>query len=113
MSYLKKVYVASDVGDAHLLRGLLETVGIRPVIRGDDFMPLQGGTLLHMETRPSVWVLEDERYQEAVEIVEEYRRRSQEPAASPDETRRCPICGEDVEMQFTECWNCGHELPAR
>ncbi len=39
MSNLKKVYVASDAGDAHLLRGLLETVGIRPVIPGDDFMP--------------------------------------------------------------------------
>ncbi len=36
MSNLKKVYVASDVGDAHLLRGLLEMVGIRPVIPGDD-----------------------------------------------------------------------------
>lgn len=40
---LKRVYVAQGPGDAHLLRGLLELEGIDVLIRGDDFVPLQGG----------------------------------------------------------------------
>ena len=110
MADLKKVYVAPNVGDAHVLRGLLETAGIQAVVRGDDLMPLQGGTLLHMETRSSIWVLEDEHFEQAVEIVEDYLRRRQEPAAPSDEVRRCSGCGEDLEPQFTECWSCGRPL---
>ena len=41
MSDLKKVYVARGPGDAHLLRGLLESAGIQAIVRGDDFVPLQ------------------------------------------------------------------------
>ena len=60
MADLKKIYVAIGPGDAHVLRGLLEVEGIDAVIRGDDMVPLQGGSLFHIETRPSVWVLDDD-----------------------------------------------------
>ena len=109
MSDLKKVYVARGPGDAHLLRGMLESEGIRVVVRGDDFVPLQGGGLFHVETRPSVWVLEDEHFQRAVEIADEYSRRSSEAPEVPAETWTCASCGEHVEAQFTDCWMCGTE----
>ena len=112
MSDLKKLYVARGPGDAHVLRGLLESAGVRSVIRGDDFVPLQGGTLMRMETRSSVWVLEDDTYPRAFEIAEEYARRAEEAPAQQVDTWRCQRCGEDVERQFTECWSCGTDRPS-
>jgi len=109
MTALKKVYVASGTGDAYVLRSLLESAGIESVIRGDDFVPLQGGSLLRMETRASVWVLQDETYSRALEVVEDYARRTAQDSPTVHETWICPGCGEAVECQFTECWNCGTE----
>ena len=112
MSDLKKVYVARGPGDAHVLRSLLESVGVRCVIRGDDFVPLQGGTLMHLETRPSLWVLEDDTYTRALEVVQDYVRCSEGEPRSPVDTWRCPHCSEEVERQFTACWSCGADLPS-
>ena len=112
MSDLKKVYVARGPGDAHVLRSLLESVGVRCVIRGDDFVPFQGGSLMHLETRSSLWVLEDDTYPRALEVVQDYVRRSGEEPRSPVDTWRCPQCREEVEQQFTECWSCGTERPS-
>ena len=109
MSDLKKLYVAKGPGDAYLLRGLLESAGINAVVRGDDFVPFQGGSLLNMETRSSVWVLEDESYPRALEIVNEYIRKSHEDSGTRNETWRCGTCGEDVESQFTACWSCSSD----
>ena len=33
------------------------------------------------------------------------------PEGSLSWTWTCPRCGEDVESQFSECWNCGSERP--
>ena len=109
MSELRKIYVADGPGDAHLLRGLLETEGIDVVIRGADFVPLQGGSLFGMETRPSIWVLANDAvlYARAVEIAEEYARSKGAPPAEEGETWRCRSCGETIEAQFTACWSCG------
>ena len=103
MSNIKKVYVAKGPGDAHLVRGLLESAGIQAVVRGDDFVPLQGGSLLHMEIRSSVWVLDDDEYPRALQIVEEYVQTPSPDAESGETGWRCPSCGETVEEQFTAC----------
>ena len=111
MSDLKKIYVADGSGDAHVLRGLLEMEGITTVIRGDDMLPLQGGSLFHLETRPSVWVIADDtgRYARAVEVANEYVARKNASSDTTDEPWCCPACGETVEAQFTACWSCGEE----
>ena len=116
MADLKKIYEADGPGDAHVLRGLLEVEGIDSVIRGDDMVPLQGGSLFHVETRPSLWVLDDDagRYARAVAIADEYAAGKQAPAATEGAgTWRCPSCGETVEEQFTACWSCGAERGGR
>ena len=98
---------------AHVLRGLLESEGIDVAIRGDDFVPLQGGGLFHVETRPSVWVLDDERFARAQEMAAEYASQGSHADAPVDEsgakTWTCPSCQEPVEVQFTACWNCGRD----
>ena len=116
MADLKKIYQADGPGDAHVLRGLLEVEGIDAVIRGDDMVPLQGGSLFHLETRPSVWVLDDDtgRYARAVEIADEYAEKKPAPPDSESVGGwRCRSCGETIEEQFTACWGCGAERGER
>ena len=110
MSSLKKIHVAANAVDAHMLEGLLEQEGIRAVVRGDDFVPLQGGNLFTMETRPSVWVFDDEHLPRARELADDFGRRPT-PSDRPPATWTCR-CGETIEEQFTECWNCRRPKPA-
>jgi len=107
MSSLKKVYVAASAFDAHMLTGLLEQEGIQAVVRGDDVFPLQGGNLFKMETRPSVWVFDDERLPRAYELSNDFGRRPV-PLDGPPVLWICQ-CGETTEEQFTQCWNCGRD----
>ena len=110
MADLKKIYEADGPGDAHVLRGLLEVEGIEAVVRGDDMVPLQGGTLSFVEMRTSVWVLDDggARYARAVEMADDYAAGRQAPAEG-GAVWRCRSCGETIEEQFTACWSCGAE----
>ena len=107
MSSLKKIYTAVHAIDAHMLEGLLAQEGIVAVVRGDDFVPLQGGNLFNMEVRPSVRVFDDARLDRAQELADEFWRRPT-PSDHPRETWACH-CGESIEVQFSECWNCGHQ----
>jgi hypothetical protein len=107
MSSLKKIYTAVHAIDAHMLKGLFAQEGIVAVVRGDDFVPLQGGNLFNMEVRPSVWVFDDARLDRAQELADEFWRRPT-PSDHPRETWACH-CGESIEVQFSECWNCGHQ----
>ena len=109
MSSLTKLYVAANAVDAHMLKQLLEQEGIAAVVRGDNFVPLQGGNLFKMETRPSVWVLDDERFGRARELAGEYGGGF--PQAGCMAAGWVCRCGEAIEEQFTECWNCGRSKP--
>ena len=101
--------MACGPGDAHVLRGLLESEGIRVVIRGDGFVPFQGGSLFGLETRPSVWVLEDETYPRARKIADEYAGKDGNARQPSEQVWTCHRCGEAIEAPFTACWNCGKE----
>ena len=109
MSSLKKIYVAANAVDAHMLKGLLEQEEIQAVVRGDDFVPLQGGTLLKMEIRPSVWVFDDEHLVRARELADDFGHHPPPSARRPTLWTCC--CGETSEEQFTECWSCGRPQP--
>jgi hypothetical protein len=110
---MRQVYSALDELDAHFLRDLLREDGIEAVVQdeasGQVWAPSLSGTGV-----PSVWV-NDEDVARALTIVNQYGRRhlmnrTSSPAANP--TWKCPRCGEEVEIQFTECWNCGADRPA-
>jgi hypothetical protein len=104
MSSLTKVYIAANAIDGHMLKGLLEQEGIPAVVRGDDVVPLQGGTLFRMETRPSVWVLDDEHLPRARALADDFGHRATS-SEGPPAIWTCR-CGETSEAQFTECWSC-------
>lgn len=93
--------------DARFVQGLLGREGIEADVEGED-LPEPTGTAL-----PTVWV-RDEDVARAEPIVQEYRRREVARHQAPEtarETWTCPRCGEIVEEQFTNCWNCGSAKP--
>ena len=99
---MKKVYDAQNPTDAHLLKDVLETRDIKAVVKGDLLWAARGET----PDCPSVWVADDEDYEQAMQVVREYL--SKEGAdKSIEKEWKCKKCGEPIEAQFSECWQCG------
>jgi hypothetical protein len=107
---MKQVFVARNPTEAHLVKGVLETRGILTEVRGEALWGTRGETPLTPDTLPTVWVLDDLQAPEAARIVEEYF--SSVSASGQAQGWRCPICGEQLEPQFSECWKCGASHPA-
>jgi len=106
---LKKVYIAKNPADAHLLKGLLEGENIEAEVRGEFLYGVRGEVLITPDTCPSVWVMDDSDYDKAMELVSTFREgESTKPVGG--EPWRCS-CGEENESQFTECWSCGKARP--
>jgi len=106
---LKKVYIAKNPADAHLLKGLLEGENIEAEVRGEFLYGVRGEVPITPDTCPSVWVMDDSDYDKAMELVSIFREgESTKPIGG--EPWRCS-CGEENEGQFTECWSCGKARP--
>ncbi|MGH7773423.1 MAG: DUF2007 domain-containing protein [Candidatus Binatia bacterium] len=103
---MKKVYSAQDPLMIGHLRNVLETYGIECVIRNMDLAGLIG-ELPPIECWPELWVIDDARYAEAQAVLKE----TLAALASVKRPWKCRKCGEEVEGQFTECWNCGNSRP--
>jgi hypothetical protein len=112
---MRHVYTGRDEMDAHFVKGLLENEGIEAVVTGENLEATWSTLPLSENSLPSVWVREEDE-QRAALIVNEYSQvdrvnASDKVADSPRPTWKCPNCGEAVEVQFTECWKCGHARP--
>ena len=106
---MKKVYIAKNPADAHLLKGLLEGENIEAEVRGEFLYGVRGEVPITPDTCPSVWVMDDSDYDKAMELVSIFREgESTKPIGG--EPWRCR-CGEENESQFTECWSCGKARP--
>ena len=100
---MKQIHAARHAPEAHLIRGFLESNGILAVVRG-EFLTSGWGEL--PVDVCSVWVSNDAQYDRAHallvafldgDLAHEFR----------DQRWRCPACGEQLEGQFTACWQCG------
>ena len=102
---MKKIYIAKNPADAHLLKGLLEGENIEAEVRGEFLYGVRGEVPITPDTCPSVWVMDDADYDRAMELVSTFHEG--EPTSPVEgEAWRCR-CGEENEGQFTECWRCG------
>ena len=98
---MKQVYSDSQIGKVHALRIMLGSHGIPAIVQGE----IRYG--IREQSAPSVWV-PDEDYQKAMELVRAFENPLPDTQVSLPEWR-CPSCGEQIEDQFTQCWNCGAE----
>lgn len=102
-----KVYTASTPAEAYILKGILESNGIASEVQGDQLFNLVGELPFSEETAPTVWVLDDSTCSKALRVVENYRDNIDQQTNDPSRNWVCPSCGEVLEGQFTECWQCG------
>jgi Putative prokaryotic signal transducing protein len=100
---MKRVYSAKDPLMVAHLKNVLATFGIQCVTRNLD-LSSAAGELPPIECWPELWITDDAKLARAKSIL----KKSLAPLESVKKSWRCVGCGEDIEGQFTECWNCGH-----
>lgn len=102
---MKHVFTATPMSaDQEVVKGLLDEAGIPSMIR-NEHLAMAFGVLAAGEASPEIWILNDEDYARAKQIVDDLRK-SDVPTAQP---WICSGCGEAIEGQFTSCWNCGKD----
>lgn len=103
---LARIYTSRDPAEAHLLRSQLETAGIRAVVLGETLANAIGTLPLGSASAPTVWV-NDDALPDAAAVVEAFEQRlAHGPLPTIAAPWVCPKCGETIEGQFTDCWNC-------
>lgn len=110
-----KIFTARDALEAHHVRGMLEAAGIPAAVMGETLSLARGELPMTQETLPSVWVHEHDQAP-AMKIVHDWTGPSPGQGDRPPEdvvlaAWQCPQCGEQVEPQFTTCWNCNTDRP--
>jgi hypothetical protein len=113
---MRHVYTGRDEMDAHFVKGLLEQEGIEAVVTGENLEATWSTLPLSDKSLPGVWV-QDGDVERALVIVKDYAQvdavnADDDLEDAPRPTWKCANCGEAVEEQFSECWNCGHSRPA-
>ncbi|MEW6753210.1 MAG: DUF2007 domain-containing protein [Candidatus Latescibacterota bacterium] len=103
---MQRVYSAPALPEAQRVGDLLRLEGIPCTIRG-QYLGVAAGELPPTECWPAVWVFDDGDAPRARELV----RELQAPASAQAGTWTCPQCGEELEMPFDTCWNCGAGRP--
>ncbi len=103
LALMRKVYSSQLVPMVGHLRNVLESHGIRCIVR-NDYLAGAAGELPPSECWPELWVMDDAQFEEAVAIVS---AASLENLIEPGARWTCKSCGEVLEGQFTDCWRCG------
>ena len=96
-----RVYSAQILALVENMKNILKMHAIESTIT-NQYLSAAVGEIPPHEAWPQLWVSESDAAR-AQAIVDD---ATQEP---PDLKllRTCPNCGEAVENQFAECWNCG------
>ena len=99
---MKRVFATADGVLAGWLESALVAEGIACVMR-NQYLAGAIGDLPLNECWPQIWVVEDADYARAERIINNIL------APRPDGARAwsCALCGEHLEAQFDECWQCG------
>jgi len=105
---MKQVYIARYPGEADFLKGILENEGIQTQVQGEWLFTVRGEVPMTSDTLPSVWVVHDSDFDRATEVVTAFCQKQDEGEVKGEDWQ-CTECGEQVEPQFTSCWNCGAE----
>ena len=86
------------------LKNVLDTFGIKCIARNSD-LNSAAGELPPVECWPELWVVDDEKFGRARSIL----KKTLAPLQPVKKPWHCGGCGEMIEGQFSECWNCGRD----
>ena len=99
---MKRIHSAKDPLMIGHLKNVMATFGIKCVTRKLDLISA-AGQLPPTECWPELWVVDDDKANRARAIL----KKTLAPLASVKKPWTCGGCGEKIEGQFSECWNCG------
>lgn len=106
---MKRVYLSKDRTAIEILRNLFDQEGIATVILNENTAAVIG-EVPFFAAMLELHVVRDEDEPRARSVVEQFESGTIRKAVQ-GEPWRCPKCGEMIEGQFTECWNCDLEDP--
>jgi hypothetical protein len=101
---MKKLFTfnAGQNAQVGLLKDLLEKSFI-PCVTRNEYLSVASGEIPFTECYPELWVLNDEDYPRAKELLDEWVS----PQLEIPEAWLCCRCEEEIEGQFASCWKCG------
>ena len=118
---MRRVHVARTLAEAHAVRDALEGAGFACVVHlehppcgsgaageaSEASEDIGAGSELPIDADalPSVWVSEYQA-ERAIRLVVDVQG-----GLSEEGDWTCPQCDEDIEGQFTDCWQCGASRP--
>jgi hypothetical protein len=97
---LKRVFSSHNLAAVHHAKNLLETEGIRAVVKHEHLSSAMG-ELPPAECQAELWVLNGSDLWRAEKLLHGAGAAAAGPAW------QCAQCGESSEAQFTQCWRCG------
>ena len=85
------------------MQSILESQGIPTYIR-NQFASSVMGEVPFIEVCPQLYVLNDGDLEKARQLL-----LMHEVGPSAAQAWNCPGCGQEIEAQFAECWNCASQ----
>ncbi|ERJ18580.1 Zinc-finger-like domain-containing protein [Salinisphaera shabanensis E1L3A] len=102
----REVYLAADPVNAEIAKDVLVNHGIGAHVRNQYLWGGMGD--LPANVYPSVWVDEADDYDAARALIRDFERG----ALNDGRPWQCSACGEYLDAQFQQCWNCETLKPA-
>lgn len=102
---MKRIFTSGDLAAVSGLKDMLDAAGIACFIKNEILSTLVG-CIPQGECMPELWIDDDAREAEALQIKKEWLSPQIQGTAWT-----CPKCGEKLEPQFTTCWKCGTAKP--
>ena len=100
---MKELYTSTDSSRIGLCQSVLESAGIPSFVQNESSPWL--GNMMSPAVQPTLCLMDDSRYEEAVELLKPY----QESSAIESMEWTCTKCGESNPGSFDVCWNCEAE----
>ena len=102
MNY-KKIYLAANAMEAHLIQGLPKQESIETNLSGEDLSIAMGG--LPTQVAQVGILVNAEKYAEALEIIAKYEEILRQPAKD-GKSWECGECNKVNPDTFEICWSC-------
>ena len=99
-----KLYVSNSLIEVEARKEILDQEGILCTVKNQQGSSL-AGEVPFAEVFPELWVINNDDYPRAREILDQWDETSKQRA----EKWTCSQCGELHEGEFTTCWKCGRE----
>jgi hypothetical protein len=106
---MRKVFEHPAFHEVGLFESILNSHDIATTIRNQNVSSLVG-EVPFTAAYPELWFVDDNRYDEAISLLQEFRDRARQDASAVDWA--CPKCNESVPGTFHSCWKCDSPKPA-